>query len=157
MEVDAVFLRNGAHHFAGVAHGNDTGGDVFHHHAPGPDDRIGTDGDSGRMVTSPPSQTLSPSVMGLAQLQPAVALLRQDGMDGRVHAAAGADEAVLSNGDLGAVHQVGPVVEITACANDAVVAVVRVEMRQDHHIFRHAGQQLVQQLGPLFFWEGGSG
>ena len=52
-------------------------------------DRIGTDGDSGQNGYIATQPDVIAQRDGLAQLHPAVALLRQDGMDGCVHAAAG--------------------------------------------------------------------
>lgn len=60
------------------------------------------DGDAGQNGHVAAQPDVIPQRDRLAQLQPAVALLRQHGVDGGVHAAVRADEAVLSKGNLGA-------------------------------------------------------
>ena len=139
---DAVFFGDRPQHLTGVAHGHHAGGNILCDHAACTDDRVGADGDPGQDGDITAQPDVVPQCDGGCGLKAAVALFRQHGVDGSVHAAVEADEAVPAQCDFCAVHQVSTVVDVGARTDEAVIAVIHIQVRQNDHMFFHVGQQL---------------
>src|SRR5699024_1648622 len=141
------WLGEGGGGFAGVAGGQSTGGDDLGDDPARPDHSARADGHAGQDGHVPADPDVVPDGDGLGLLKAAVPLGVAQGVVGGVHPAVGPDEAVLADGDLGAVHQVGAAVDIGTGADAAVIAVVGLKGGRDMGPFGGVGQNQLLQAG----------
>ena len=106
-----VLLGERANDAARIAVCQHTGGNVFGDNASGTNDAAASDGHTGenRDITAEPN--VITQCDWLRALQSLIALIRKQRMNGGIHAAVRTDEAVRTDGNRRAIHEIGTVVE----------------------------------------------